>query len=101
MIKPRRIGHATFETPDLQKMIDYYTNIMGLVLAERDKDRAFLTTQVGLLAIELKRATSSAAPRCRSKWRPTPISTCSPASSKRTASRASCATIPRPASARC
>jgi hypothetical protein len=29
--------------------------VMGLVLAERDKDRAFLTTQVGLLAIELKK----------------------------------------------
>ncbi len=56
MIKPRRIGHATFETPDLQKMIDYYTEVMGLVLA---------------------------------------------ASSKRTASRASCATIRRPASGRC
>ena len=55
MIKPRRIGHATFETPDLQKMIDYYTNVMGLVLAEREKDRAFLTTQIGLLAIELKK----------------------------------------------
>ena len=55
MIKPRRIGHATFETPDLQKMIDYYTNVMGLVLAEREKDRAFLTTQIGLFAIELKK----------------------------------------------
>ena len=37
MIKLRRIGHATFETPDLQKMIDYYTEVMGLVLAEREK----------------------------------------------------------------
>ena len=55
MIKPRRIGHATFETPDLQKMIDYYTNVMGLVLAEREKDRAFLTTQIGLLAIQLNK----------------------------------------------
>ena len=55
MIKPRRIGHATFETPDLQKMIDYYTKVMGLVLAEREKDRAFLTTQIGLLAIQLNK----------------------------------------------
>ena len=55
MIKPRRIGHATYETPDLQKMIDYYTDVMGLVLAEREKDRAFLTTQVGLLAIQLNK----------------------------------------------
>src|ERR1700682_4628979 len=55
MIKPIRIGHATFETPDLQKMIDYYTQVMGLVLAEREKDRAFLTTQIGLLAIQLNK----------------------------------------------
>src|SRR5271169_3916641 len=55
MIKPRRVGHATFETPDLQKMIDYYTHVMGLVLAEREKDRAFLVTQVGLLAIQLNK----------------------------------------------
>ena len=53
MIKPRRIGHATFETPYLERMIDYYTRTMGLVVAERDNDRAFLTTHVGLLAIEL------------------------------------------------
>src|SRR5215469_16398797 len=56
MIKPRRIGHAVFETPDLDRMIDYYTQVMGLVLAEREKDRAFLASQVGLLAIELNKA---------------------------------------------
>ncbi len=38
MIKPKRIGHATFETPDLERMIDYYTRTMGLVAAERDKN---------------------------------------------------------------
>src|ERR1700722_14714227 len=55
MIKPIRIGHATLETPDLQKMIDYYTQVMGLVLAERDKDPAFLTPQIGLFAIQLNK----------------------------------------------
>ncbi len=44
MIKPRRIGHATFETPDMERMIDYYTEVVGLVLAEREKDRAFLAS---------------------------------------------------------
>ena len=34
MIKPRRIGHATYETPDLERMIDYYTETMGLTLTE-------------------------------------------------------------------
>ncbi len=55
MIKPRRIGHATFETPDLPRLVDYYTEVMGLVLAETDKDRAFLTTKVGQLAIQINK----------------------------------------------
>ena len=50
-----RIGHATFETPDLERMIDYYTRTMGLLVAERDNDRAFLTTHVSLLAIQLNK----------------------------------------------
>ena len=55
MVKARRIGHATFETPDLPRMIDYYTEVVGLILAEREKDRAFLASKVGLLAVELDR----------------------------------------------
>jgi catechol 2,3-dioxygenase-like lactoylglutathione lyase family enzyme len=55
MIKPRRIGHATFETPDLDRMIDYYTEVVGLVLAERENGRAFLATKVGQLAIQLNK----------------------------------------------
>ena len=46
MIKPRRIGHATFETPDLEKAIAYYEKFMGLVVAEREKDRAFLMSKI-------------------------------------------------------
>ena len=61
MIKPRRIGHATFETPDVERMIDYYTEVVGLVLAEREKDRAFLATKVGQLAIQINKG---AAERC-------------------------------------
>jgi catechol 2,3-dioxygenase-like lactoylglutathione lyase family enzyme len=56
MIKPKRIGHATFETPDLEKAIAYYERFMGLVLAEREKDRAFLATKIGQLVIELNKA---------------------------------------------
>ena len=36
MIKARRIGHATFETADLDRLSDHYTNVIGLVnLLER------------------------------------------------------------------
>jgi len=53
MIKVTRIGHATFETPDLERQIDYFTNVVGLVLAERDGGRAYLATRVGDLAVQL------------------------------------------------
>ena len=32
MIKLRRIGHATFETPDLDKQIEHFTQVTGLVV---------------------------------------------------------------------
>src|SRR5438045_9336081 len=56
MVKARRIGHATFETPDLEKGIAYYQEFMGLLLAEREKDRAFLMTKIGQLVIALHKA---------------------------------------------
>jgi catechol 2,3-dioxygenase-like lactoylglutathione lyase family enzyme len=61
MIKVRRVGHATFETPDLDKQIDYYTQVNGLALIARDKNRAFLATRIGQLVVQLERANE---PRC-------------------------------------
>jgi catechol 2,3-dioxygenase-like lactoylglutathione lyase family enzyme len=56
MIKVRRIGHATFETPDIDRQIDHYTQVVGLTLAAREKDRAFLATKTGQLVLQLERA---------------------------------------------
>src|SRR3954452_13205177 len=61
MIKLRRIGHATFETPDLDRQIEHYTQVTGLVVAAREKDRALLATKLGQLVVQLKRADE---PRC-------------------------------------
>jgi len=61
MIKVRRIGHASFETPDLERQIDYYSQVVGLVPVVRERDRAFLAARTGPLALELTRA---GAPRC-------------------------------------
>jgi catechol 2,3-dioxygenase-like lactoylglutathione lyase family enzyme len=36
MIKPSRVGHATFETPDLDRAIAYYTDVNGLVLSAKE-----------------------------------------------------------------
>ena len=54
MIKPRRIGHAVFETPDLERKLAYYTEIVGLVAASRERDRALLATKQGQLVLELQ-----------------------------------------------
>lgn len=59
MIKARRIGHVTFDTPDLSRQLDYYTRVMGLAPVVLEPDRAFLATRAGSLAIELRRASTA------------------------------------------
>ncbi|MGH7487027.1 MAG: VOC family protein [bacterium] len=54
MIKVRRIRYATFETPDLEKAVAYYTQVNGLTLVEREKGHAFLATEIGELAVALE-----------------------------------------------
>jgi len=55
MIQVRRLGHATVSTPDLERQIAYYTEVVGLALIERDKHQAFLATKLGQEAIALER----------------------------------------------
>ena len=55
MIDILRVGHATFTTPDLERQVAYYSDVLGLIVTERDKNRAFLATRTGLEAIALER----------------------------------------------
>jgi catechol-2,3-dioxygenase len=55
MITTRRIGHATFETPDLNRQIAYYTEIFGLTLTAQEKDSAFLSTRLGQQVVVLQK----------------------------------------------
>jgi len=63
MLDIKRAGHSTLTTPDLGKMIDYFTRIVGLSLAAREKNRAILATKSGLEAIVLERGGVAEAPR--------------------------------------
>ena len=45
MIDVLRVGHATFTTPDLERQVAYYSDMLGLIVTERDKNRAFLATR--------------------------------------------------------
>ena len=53
MIQVRRLGHATFETPDVQRQADYYTQVIGLQV-RRDGNRAILSTGLGEEAVIFK-----------------------------------------------
>jgi catechol 2,3-dioxygenase-like lactoylglutathione lyase family enzyme len=53
MIQVKRMSHVTFETPDLERQIEYFTQVTGLALAERENGRAYLATKVGDLAVQL------------------------------------------------
>lgn len=58
MIKARRIGHAVFETKDIDRLCDHYTEVVGLVVAARDRDRVYLASNLGHLAVELRNGSS-------------------------------------------
>jgi catechol 2,3-dioxygenase-like lactoylglutathione lyase family enzyme len=53
MIQVKRLGHATLTTPDLERGVRYYSDVLGLSVAEKDKKRAVLVTRTGFEAIEL------------------------------------------------
>ena len=54
MIKAKRFGHVTLETSDIERQIDYFTEVAGLVVAERENGRAYLATKLGDLVVQLE-----------------------------------------------
>ena len=57
MIQVKRLGQATFTTPDLEQQIDYWVNVMGLCIVDRGKDHCVFATRLGQECIGLERAT--------------------------------------------
>jgi catechol 2,3-dioxygenase-like lactoylglutathione lyase family enzyme len=54
MINAKRFGHVTFESPDVERQIAYFTEVAGLVLAERENGHAYLATKLGDLVVKLE-----------------------------------------------
>jgi len=59
MINVRRMGAATFQTADIERSLDYFTSMIGLIPAAHGASRAVLATAEGLEAIVLERASAS------------------------------------------
>ena len=39
-----KLGYVAFQTPDVARLVDYYTRVLDFVVVESDPDRAYLTT---------------------------------------------------------
>ncbi len=63
MLQIKRAGHSTLTTPDIERMVDYFTRIVGLNLVAREKGRAVLATKSGPEAIVLEHGSAVDAPR--------------------------------------
>lgn len=59
MIRVRRIAHADFETPDVDRQVDYYTEILGLTLVEKTKDAAYLASTNDHHAVVLRKGSEA------------------------------------------
>ena len=53
MIQAQRLGHATIETQDFQKSLDYFVDLNGFVVVSQEKGRAWLASKIGQLNIVL------------------------------------------------
>lgn len=61
MIQCRRLGYLVLETPDLDRMAQYYEQVLGLCVVGRNAQEFYLTTRVGQTALHVKKG---AAARC-------------------------------------
>ena len=46
MIRVKKIAHATYEMPDIDKQVEYYTEVLGLTVTGKDKDAVYLASTV-------------------------------------------------------
>jgi catechol 2,3-dioxygenase-like lactoylglutathione lyase family enzyme len=42
VIGVKKISHTSYETPDLDKQAEYYTDVLGLTLIAREQDAVYL-----------------------------------------------------------
>lgn len=56
MINVARISHTTFDTPDVERQVDYLVNILGLSVLDRHEGAAFLGTTMGQQILTVNKA---------------------------------------------
>ena len=61
MISVRKISHASYETPDLEKQAEYYTNVLGLTLIAKEREAVYLANASEHHSVILRRGSQ---PKC-------------------------------------
>lgn len=59
MIRVSKIAHASYETPDLDKQTEYYTDILGLAVAAKEKDAVYLASTVDHHSVVLRKGSQA------------------------------------------
>jgi len=55
MIRVKKIAHAVYETADLDRQVEYYTDILGLTVTDREKDTAYLASTLDHHSVVLRK----------------------------------------------
>jgi catechol-2,3-dioxygenase len=55
MIRVKKIAHASYEMPDVDKQVEYYTDIVGLTVTDRGKDAVYLASTIDHHSIVLRK----------------------------------------------
>jgi len=61
MIRVKKIAHASYEVPDVDQQADYYSNILGMTVAAKEKDATFIANTVDHHSVVLRKG---AQPQC-------------------------------------
>ena len=59
MIRVSKLSHASYVTPDVGRLAEYYQQVLGLSLVEQDSERAFLGSTVDHHTIVLRKGAAS------------------------------------------
>jgi catechol 2,3-dioxygenase-like lactoylglutathione lyase family enzyme len=63
MIRVKKIAHASYEVPDLEQQTEYYTNVLGMTLAAKEKDATFLANTVDHHSVVLRKGSQAGCAR--------------------------------------
>ena len=59
MIRVKKIAHAIYEMPDVDKQTEYYTEVLGLTITGKDKDAVYLASTVDHHSVVLRKGSKS------------------------------------------